>query len=297
MALTRPKYSQIYDTDYKQSVRVATTGDVGTLLVAGGAPNTVDTVTLILNDRILVKDQTASAQNGIYRVTVVGTGVNGTWIRDHDADASDKVTSGLTTTVAEGATNIGRTYKLITSDPITLGSTLLTFTNPFAATATGSDTQVLFNNATLLAGATSLHYFTGNGVVLASAGVASTSTTTGTLQVTGGIGASGNINAGNVIGTTATFTNYQGTLLTASQPNVTTLGGVTSIGASGTTTLTGILQTAGQTNVTSLGTLTSLATGAITTTGTLALNAAGGLTTNQTTFVLANTTATTERLV
>jgi hypothetical protein len=49
----------------------------------------------------------------------------------------------------------------------------------------------------------------------------------------------------------------------ASQPNITTLAGVTSIGASGSTTLTGILQTAAQTNVTSLGTLTGLTTGTI----------------------------------
>ena len=44
----------------------------------------------------------------------------------------------------------------------------------------------------------------------------------------------------------------------ASQPNITTLAGVTSIGASGSTTLTGILQTAAQTNITSVGTLTGL---------------------------------------
>ena len=49
----------------------------------------------------------------------------------------------------------------------------------------------------------------------------------------------------------------------ASQPNITTLAGVTSIGASGSTTLTGTLQTAAQTNVTSLGTLTGLTTGTI----------------------------------
>ena len=64
----------------------------------------------------------------------------------------------------------------------------------------GADTQIQFNNSgSAFAGALSLHYFTGNGVVLANAGVASTSTTTGTLQVTGGIGATGNITAGNII--------------------------------------------------------------------------------------------------
>jgi len=53
-------------------------------------------------------------------------------------------------------------------------------------------------------------------------------------------------------------TTLTGTLSTASQPNITTLAGVTSIGASGSTTLTGILQTAAQTNITSVGTLTGL---------------------------------------
>ena len=58
----------------------------------------------------------------------------------------------------------------------------------------------------------------------------------------------------------------------ASQPNITTLAGVTSIGASGSTTLTGTLQTAAQTNVTSLGTLTGLTTGTILPSGNLTVN-------------------------
>jgi len=58
-------------------------------------------------------------------------------------------------------------------------------------------------------------------------------------------------------------TTLTGTLQTAAQPNITTLAGVTSIGASASTTLTGTLQTAAQTNVTSLGTLTGLTTGTI----------------------------------
>ena len=53
-------------------------------------------------------------------------------------------------------------------------------------------------------------------------------------------------------------TNLTGTLATVSQPNITTLAGITSIGASGSTTLTGTLQTAAQGNVTSVGTLTGL---------------------------------------
>jgi hypothetical protein len=60
------------------------------------------------------------------------------------------------------------------------------------------------------------------GIVYANSATASTNTTTGALVVTGGLGASGNVNAGNVIAT-----NLTGTLLTASQTNITAIGNIT----------------------------------------------------------------------
>jgi hypothetical protein len=149
MALTRPRYSQIYDTDYKQSVRVATTADVGNLLATGNMTNSVDGVSLVLLDRILVKDQSDAKQNGIYRVLTVGSGSNGTWGRALDADANDKVTSGLTTIVSEGTINAYKTFKLATSDPIVVGVTLLTFVNPFdtgSNVVPGANGQIQYNN-------------------------------------------------------------------------------------------------------------------------------------------------------
>jgi hypothetical protein len=83
----------------------------------------------------------------------------------------------------------------------------------------------------------------------------STSTTTGALQVAGGAGVSGALYVGGAINATGSIT---GTLATASQPNITTLAGVTSIGASSSTTLTGTLQTGSQTNITAVGTLSGL---------------------------------------
>jgi hypothetical protein len=90
---------------------------------------------------------------------------------------------------------------------------------------------------------------------------------TGALTAYGAITPSANLSAN--IGSTSLFwsnafvnnlnaTNIYGLTQTASQPNITTLGGVTSIGASSSTTLTGTLQTASQTNVTRLGDQTSL---------------------------------------
>ena len=143
MALTRPKYSQIYDTDWKQSVRLATTADVGNLFLANVQPNTVDSISVSVNDRILVKDQTNAAQNGIYIVRSVGTGSNGWWTRTLDTLTSDRVTSGLTATASEGTVNGGKEFRLITPDPIEVNVTALSFINQ-TGTPGGANTQVQF---------------------------------------------------------------------------------------------------------------------------------------------------------
>lgn len=111
--------------DVKLSVRAGTTANV---TLAGSAPNVTDGVTLALNDRILVKNQTTGSQNGIYTVTTLGTGSNGTWTRATDADTSAKVTSGMFTFISEGTTLATSGWILQTPDPITLGTTSLTFT-------------------------------------------------------------------------------------------------------------------------------------------------------------------------
>jgi hypothetical protein len=201
MALTRPRYSQIYDTDYKQSVRVATTADVGNLLATGNMTNSIDGKTLVDNDRVLVKNQDDKKQNGIYTVTSAGSGSNGTWVRAKDANASDKMTSGMTTVVSEGDSNAAKTFRLTTPDPITLGTTELTFADPFiiSATAGGANTYVQFNDVSQLGGVagftfnktsnlltvsgniTSNSYFIGNGSQLS--GIDATSIQNGTSNV------------------------------------------------------------------------------------------------------------------
>lgn len=112
--------------DVKASVRVKTTG--ANITLAGGAPNTLDGVTLAANDRILVTDQTTASQNGIYFVQTLGTGATGTWVRTTDADTSTEVTAGMFTFVVEGTTHADSGWILTTNDAITLGTTALTFT-------------------------------------------------------------------------------------------------------------------------------------------------------------------------
>ena len=208
MALTRPRYSQITDTDYKQSVRVATTADVGNLLATGNMTNSVDNITLVTNDRVLVKDQTDAKQNGLYRVTTAGNGSNGTWIRTLDADADDKVTSGLTTTISEGDANSGKTFKLSTPDPITLGTTNLTFIDPFIVTATaaGANTYVQFHDTGSVLGASPGFTFNKTSNAVSVAG----SISTANISVNGNVSATRFFgNGSQLTGLPSSYSNVQ----------------------------------------------------------------------------------------
>lgn len=126
--------------DVKASVRAASTANVtATYNATGGstgrgqftaAPNTLDGVTLAANDRILLKNQSTGAQNGIYVVTTLGTGANGVWDRATDFDSDAEVTAGAFTFVEEGTTNADSGWVLTTNNPITIGGasgTALTF--------------------------------------------------------------------------------------------------------------------------------------------------------------------------
>jgi len=124
MGLTRIRADQISDIDYKQAVRVLTTTNV---TLGAGAPSTVDGVNLNVNDRILVAGQTTASQNGLYDVTVVGSGSNGTWVRTSDANATGEINAGMIVMVTEGTEWGDTSWKLITDNPIVIGTTALTF--------------------------------------------------------------------------------------------------------------------------------------------------------------------------
>lgn len=109
---------------FKTNVAAATTGNVATL--AGGAPSTVDGVSLALNSRVLVKSQTTAAQNGIYVVTTLGTGANGTWARATDCDTSAEA-AGAMVTVSAGTVNGGQTFTNTFKATDTLGTTSMSW--------------------------------------------------------------------------------------------------------------------------------------------------------------------------
>lgn len=109
--------------DWKDSVRVATAA-AGTLATDFEVGDTVDGVVLVLNDRILIKDQVTASENGIYIVQATGAPTRAT---DFDEDA--EVTTGAATYVEEGTANGGSIQILSTTGSITVGSTNLTFSS------------------------------------------------------------------------------------------------------------------------------------------------------------------------
>ena len=156
MGLTKPRAHQLEGSDYKASVRVVTVANVN---LSGGAPTSVDGVTLVANDRVLVTAQSTGSQNGIYRVKTLGTGSNGTWVRSKDADTNDDVTAGMVVMITEGTTYADTQWKLTTNDAITVGTTSLTFSERKDDTSVaGSDTQVQFNDGGSLAGDSGLTF-------------------------------------------------------------------------------------------------------------------------------------------
>ena len=89
----------------------------------------MDGVSPAVGNRILVKDQAAQDDNGIYVVTATGDGSNPFVLtRATDCDEDAEVTAGVAVFVAEGTSNSDTGWVLTTNDPITVDTTNLVFT-------------------------------------------------------------------------------------------------------------------------------------------------------------------------
>ena len=120
----------------KTPVKVATTGNLnatynngaGTLTANSNFALSVDGVTVSVNDRILVKDQSTAAQNGFYKVTATGSGSAAFVLtRTPDADAASELVAGAFAFVEEGTANADNGYVLSTDGAVTLGTTAINF--------------------------------------------------------------------------------------------------------------------------------------------------------------------------
>lgn len=113
--------SAIAGFKWKASVRAATTA-AGTLATSFANGQTVDGVVLATGNRILLKNQAAGADNGIYTVNASGAPTRAT-----DADASAELISAAMF-VEEGTANADKAFVCTNNTGIVVGTTALVFT-------------------------------------------------------------------------------------------------------------------------------------------------------------------------
>lgn len=99
----------------KRSCRVATTANI-TL----SAPQTIDGISVIAGDRVLVKDQTTASQNGIYVVNAAA------WTRALDADTASEI-AGAVVNVDSGTVNGGFRFDTDFKTTDTINTTAMTW--------------------------------------------------------------------------------------------------------------------------------------------------------------------------
>jgi len=237
MALTRPRAAQIYNLDYKQATRVVT---VANITLAGGAPSVVDGVTLSNGDRVLVTAQSTASQNGLYYVTTAGSGANGTWTRTTDANQTGEIDAGMIVMVTEGVIYADTQWKLITDNPITVGTTALTFTQNYSANSIsgGTSNVTVYSNAnvTISSGGTpNVLIVTSTGTVVKGTESVSGNITVGNVLTSGLVSATGNIN-GNYLNANIYYaTGFSASRIFSgtSEANIGTAGGNANISIGG----------------------------------------------------------------
>jgi hypothetical protein len=106
------------------------TAGVGATLTNAGAQTAlvVDGVTMAVGDRVLVKQQASSFQNGIYTVTTVGSGsVNWVMTRATDYDEASDIVEDQVILVNQGTTYAGRAFQETSPSPSIIGTSPITF--------------------------------------------------------------------------------------------------------------------------------------------------------------------------
>lgn len=103
--------------DAKASVRAATTANI----TLSGA-QTIDGVSVVADQRVLVKDQSTGSQNGIYVCAA------GAWSRSTDCDSSAEYTTAAFVFVEEGTVNAATQWKVSTTGTIVVGTTAVSWT-------------------------------------------------------------------------------------------------------------------------------------------------------------------------
>ena len=190
-------------TAFKGPVSAATTATVDLI---GGAPNVVDGIEVVFDNRILVRQQDEPAENGIYTVSFAGSGVNGTWIRALDNDAASEMASAILS-VQGGDTLSGRYFytDFLPTDVLDVDPVIW-----YQIIADNKDQSITNKNIDNSSIGFIEPGYGGFSDLRAVSTTTSTGTDSGALIVTGGAGIGGDVNISGltkiVNGTSATST-------------------------------------------------------------------------------------------
>ena len=156
--MTSPSQDRLFGSNsslaIKAPVKAATTANI----TLSGA-QTIDGVSIVADDRVLVKDQTTGSQNGIY---IADTS---TWERAPDFDGNRDVAQGTQVYVNTGGTaNGGSMFVVTSSDPVTIDSSTISFSRTSSGTVTptlntATAGQTAFTVATYQTGANSIKVY------------------------------------------------------------------------------------------------------------------------------------------
>jgi trimeric autotransporter adhesin len=246
--------SYLTNTSFKGPVRVATTAALTASFATNVLTNSgtlaalvIDGVTMVANDRVLVKDQGTAAHNGIYTVTNIGSGsVAWTLTRAVDADTSAELAAAQVS-VLSGTTNGGLTYDTDFKSTGTLNTDAVNFhqvvdTSYLGAWAGSSNITTVGTIAT----------GTWNATAIADGKIASalTGKTYNGLTVTSTTGAL-TIAAGKTLTANNTLT------LSGTDASTLNIGGGGTLGSAAFTASTAYAPAAGSSSITTVGTIGS----------------------------------------
>jgi hypothetical protein len=308
----------VSNVNYHAACNYATTADLGTVTYNNGSSGIGATITKTapfatlsidgaspsVNQRILVKNESNAAYNGIYTVTSVGSVIAG-WVLtratdyDQTGTGTNEIAPGDTTFIVSGSVNAGTQWVQTTDFPIVIGTTSINFAQiagPGSYTAgtglTLTSTQFSITNtavtATSYGSSTAIPTFTVNAqgqltaastvAVIAPAGTLS-GTTLASNVVSSSLTSVGTIGTGTWQGTLIGPT-YGGTGVNNGSSTITLGGSFATSGVFATTlTVTGAtnvtLPTSGTLVNTAVSTLSSLSSIGTVTVGTWNATAIG----------------------
>jgi phage-related tail fiber protein len=128
-----------------QGIKARTGADVATTTnITRSGLQTIDGITLTAGMRVLVKDQTNAAQNGVF------IAATGDWARADEYDEGTEFDGAIFVFVQKGSTQADTGWILDTDAAVTIGTTALNFTQFSRAGVTEGDGTTIVRNGNIL---------------------------------------------------------------------------------------------------------------------------------------------------